>query len=371
MASQENKSRSANYSKEEEDFIVSCMLPYKSIIENKRTNSVTNQAKDQAWVSIAEDFNANSMFGVRKSLLFYFFRFFIVVFWLLQKIRTAKKLKEKYRAILKGLRQKNANDKRNTMATGGGKRDASCDIPLSGPMSELADVVQLSVRGLTSQYDDDADSNDNAINTNNASDTFDLEQVDCEFLDDNEDDFSGFMPSQIFSTDIRTSTTTTATTCTSTNATTTVSSNTATDVSRPSSASDHISTELITPTTNSRTVDYRNLKSLLSTPMNDVVRSKKKKTEASSSNSSNSSEAVLKAKLHFFTREDKRADERHAAALKEHLLRVEELELQKEEKRLRIEEQKIRNKILQEKYDRGMHSSSSSKEGDNLSPEYC
>lgn len=58
------KSRTANYSKEEEDFLVSCMLPYKEKIENKRTNSVTNQAKDQAWESVANDFNASSPFGV-------------------------------------------------------------------------------------------------------------------------------------------------------------------------------------------------------------------------------------------------------------------------------------------------------------------
>lgn len=65
MASVGSKSRSTNYSKEEEDHIVTCMLPYKSIIENKRTNTVSTQAKDEAWDLIAKDFNANSPAGVR------------------------------------------------------------------------------------------------------------------------------------------------------------------------------------------------------------------------------------------------------------------------------------------------------------------
>lgn len=45
------------YTPEEEDWLVKNALLYKSVIENKKTDKVTNRDKEKAWEKITRAFN--------------------------------------------------------------------------------------------------------------------------------------------------------------------------------------------------------------------------------------------------------------------------------------------------------------------------
>lgn len=54
------RSRSSNYSLEEKNLLMMLVNKYKIIIENKKTDAVTNSEKEKAWGKIAEEFNSVS-----------------------------------------------------------------------------------------------------------------------------------------------------------------------------------------------------------------------------------------------------------------------------------------------------------------------
>lgn len=56
----QGKQRSVNFSKSEEEKLVSLVLEKKNIFENKKTDAVTSKQKDAAWEALALKFNAIS-----------------------------------------------------------------------------------------------------------------------------------------------------------------------------------------------------------------------------------------------------------------------------------------------------------------------
>lgn len=184
------------------------------------------------------------------------------------------------------------------MGTGGGGRSIAADENLSAPMAELADVVKLSIEGLTSKYDDDADPD--------ASDVIQKIEID--------------ETHQTLET-----------------------IETVSLADQPKSANPI------------RCADPRNLKELLSTPLNDLIRRKRKPVEVLGSKS----DEMLAAKKTFFENEDKRSNERQIAEMEIQKLRTTELELNNEEKRLRIEIMKAKLAKTKKKQNRSNSSSSS------------
>lgn len=60
MKMSQQKQRSVNFSKCEEEKLVALVLEKKNVFENKRTDAVSTKQKDAAWEKLAEKFNASS-----------------------------------------------------------------------------------------------------------------------------------------------------------------------------------------------------------------------------------------------------------------------------------------------------------------------
>lgn len=61
MTSQENKrKRGLNFSPREVSHLFNVALKYKDVLENKKTNAVANNDKNEAWVKITREYNATS-----------------------------------------------------------------------------------------------------------------------------------------------------------------------------------------------------------------------------------------------------------------------------------------------------------------------
>lgn len=54
------RKRSPNYSPDEKLLLINICNKYKHIIENKKTDTVSWKHKEDAWLKISLDFNANS-----------------------------------------------------------------------------------------------------------------------------------------------------------------------------------------------------------------------------------------------------------------------------------------------------------------------
>lgn len=89
MASQ-NKVRSLNFTKSEQDRLVALVLEKKNIFENKRTDAVTSKQKDAAWEVLTKKFNASSQsnavsFFCLSNLIFE--HYYILVFFIRSVLR--------------------------------------------------------------------------------------------------------------------------------------------------------------------------------------------------------------------------------------------------------------------------------------------
>lgn len=60
--------RSANYTLMEKELLLNLVSEYKSIIDNKRTDSITNRRKQNIWSEITERFNRESSNGTYRSV---------------------------------------------------------------------------------------------------------------------------------------------------------------------------------------------------------------------------------------------------------------------------------------------------------------
>lgn len=55
------------FGQDDKALLVECALKEKEILENKRTDNYSSAKKNEAWVRIAEDFNATTSGAVRIS----------------------------------------------------------------------------------------------------------------------------------------------------------------------------------------------------------------------------------------------------------------------------------------------------------------
>ncbi|KAJ8948080.1 hypothetical protein NQ318_008431 [Aromia moschata] len=150
MSSQPKRIRSTNYSLEEKNLLMTLVNELKHIIENKKTDAVTNSEKEKAWNKIANEFNAISPSGT---------------------FRDGQSLKKTYLNIKMAVRKEVADEKIETFKTGGGIPSKSTSNPLRD--ITLQTMNEKTVFGLNNEFDSDA----NKIN-NDAS----ISENDCETI---------------------------------------------------------------------------------------------------------------------------------------------------------------------------------------------
>lgn len=124
------RDRSANFTREETERIVSLVESQKLTIENKKSDAVTWIEKEEAWIAIEKEFNSCNG-GV---------------------FRDAKHLKSKYDALKRDTRKKAALIRAEHYKTGGGSSSAPI---LTSAEEKLKDMILLSVDGTESVFDSD------------------------------------------------------------------------------------------------------------------------------------------------------------------------------------------------------------------------
>lgn len=93
------RERAANFGPTEIRVLMDMVFKFRDIIENKKTDAITNKEKDVAWTKVADLFNAAS--GVA--------------------IRSSKTLRLKYESIKKNTKKKAAHNRQELYKTGGGE----------------------------------------------------------------------------------------------------------------------------------------------------------------------------------------------------------------------------------------------------------
>lgn len=127
---EKKRERGNNFSREEEDLLVQLAEESKSIIENKKSDSITWKEKNAEWVRIEERFNARSG-GI---------------------LRSAKTLKIKYDGLKRQTRKKSSAIRGELYKTGGGTGNAP---PLDRVEEKIKDMIFLSVEGMDAVFDSD------------------------------------------------------------------------------------------------------------------------------------------------------------------------------------------------------------------------
>lgn len=184
------RDRSKNFTPDEEEMLVNLANKYKTVLENKKSDSQTGFQKKEVWNKIAVEYNVVCPRCVSRLLFCYTMQSFDC-FDNFQE-RTAIVLRNKYDNIKKSIRQKAAKERSERLATGGG-RAPEPSTQRSEALSELEETISLSVKGHESNFDDDApplDTNPSEINENIIEETeyiFDAEDVFNEIEIDNID----------------------------------------------------------------------------------------------------------------------------------------------------------------------------------------
>jgi len=129
---QKTDKRAANFSKYEEQLLISLVEKYKNIIESKKSNVVTWKDKEKAWLKIECEFNSKNNDNT---------------------FRSAKHLKEKYNNLKKNTKKKFAIEKMNISKTGGGSYTPILvtDVDLT-----IKEILGPQVSGLQNSYDCDS-----------------------------------------------------------------------------------------------------------------------------------------------------------------------------------------------------------------------
>ncbi|XP_063388214.1 myb/SANT-like DNA-binding domain-containing protein 4 [Cydia fagiglandana] len=124
------RERSSNFAISEISLLTELVSKYKLIIENKKTDAVTNKDKEAAWNSIAQTFNAASSAST---------------------VRTAKTLKLKYEGIKKSAKKKMTAHRQELYRTGGGPSTA----PKIGVIEDKVLSICANISGLDARNDSD------------------------------------------------------------------------------------------------------------------------------------------------------------------------------------------------------------------------
>lgn len=104
---------------------------HKNVLENKKTDAVTTKRKQEEWIRLAQEFNANSP-GIS---------------------RTAMILKRKFENMKKNMKKSYAREKKYTMGTGGG---SAMPVYIDDAEASLADILGERLVGYPTKYDDDS-----------------------------------------------------------------------------------------------------------------------------------------------------------------------------------------------------------------------
>ncbi|KAK5648015.1 hypothetical protein RI129_002907 [Pyrocoelia pectoralis] len=120
-----------NYSSEEKNLLTSLVHKYKDVVENKITNSASNQQKEKAWDVIATEFNSR---GVNVT-------------------REVDSLRKQWVNIKHDIKKKAAKGKQELYRTGGGP---PTNIIIDGPEELVLDVVSAKIiSGMYNKFDGD------------------------------------------------------------------------------------------------------------------------------------------------------------------------------------------------------------------------
>ncbi|XP_060858792.1 uncharacterized protein LOC132936123 [Metopolophium dirhodum] len=137
------RSRNVNFNSREEELLVELVTTHKHVLEDKKTDAVMWKEKEACWTKLASEFNSQSLLVPR----------------------TVQQLQLKYKNLKKVVRIKSASIRFEHLKTGGGK---DLSQALNFREEKLKSIIQLSVDGLQSEFDDDTEaiSTDNLVNDN-------------------------------------------------------------------------------------------------------------------------------------------------------------------------------------------------------------
>ncbi|XP_021190328.2 uncharacterized protein LOC110376243 isoform X2 [Helicoverpa armigera] len=124
------RERASNFDKAETRLLTELVTKYKYIIENKKTDAVTNKDKEAAWGRIASSFNATTS-GTTT--------------------RSSKTLKLKYEGIKKATKKKMSCRRQELYRTGGGPSNA----PDFDDVEEKVLAICSNITGLEARNDSD------------------------------------------------------------------------------------------------------------------------------------------------------------------------------------------------------------------------
>ncbi|CAG9792690.1 unnamed protein product [Diatraea saccharalis] len=124
------RERSANFNSTEVQLLVSLVGINKLIIENKKTDAITNKDKESAWNKIETSFNSS---------------------WISSIERSWKTLKLKYEGVKKGTKNKSSIQRQEMYRTGGGPSNAPEFTDVEGKVMSICS----NIKGLDARHDSD------------------------------------------------------------------------------------------------------------------------------------------------------------------------------------------------------------------------
>lgn len=130
MTTLRKRERASNFDKTEIRLLTELVTKYRSVVENKKTDAVTNKEKDAAWSTIASTFNAATS-GPTE--------------------RTPKTLKLKYEGLKKSTKKKMTLHRHELYRTGGGPSAA----PAFDDVEEKVLAMCSNISGLEARNDSD------------------------------------------------------------------------------------------------------------------------------------------------------------------------------------------------------------------------
>lgn len=124
------RERSTNFNKSEVRLLTDLVAKHRTIIENKKTDAVTNKEKERTWINISSLFNAAT--GLTA--------------------RSTKSLKLKYESIKKDTKKTMARHRQELYRTGGGPSSA----PDLTDIEEKVIAICSNITGLDARNDSDS-----------------------------------------------------------------------------------------------------------------------------------------------------------------------------------------------------------------------
>lgn len=125
--------RTSNFCVEEIELLMRLIKQYRHVIECKKSDATTWKEKEEAWNTLAADFNKDPLCQGRSA-------------------RTAKALKGKWENLKKNGKKKFALEKEELYKTGGGKGDFP---KITQQDDDIKEIIGVAVTGIENSYDSD------------------------------------------------------------------------------------------------------------------------------------------------------------------------------------------------------------------------